>query len=153
VRWLDRVRLLWKLAKTERASPPQVAWAVGVGVFAGCTPAVGVHGWVAVGAATLFRLNRLYAFLGSRISSIVILPWIVLAEIQVAHRIRTGSFVALTKKDVLDHAREYLLDWCIGTLPVGGALAAIFALSAYAWAVRRARRERSEQPPAEDPAP
>ncbi|HSQ63792.1 MAG TPA: DUF2062 domain-containing protein, partial [Polyangiaceae bacterium] len=100
MRWANRVRTLWRLAKTERATPPQVAWAVGLGVFAGCTPALGLHGWIAVGAATLFRLNRLYAFLGSRVSSVFVLPWIVLCEVQLAHRVRTGSFLALTKSDV-----------------------------------------------------
>lgn len=140
MRWVDRVRTLWRLAKTERATPPQVAWAVGVGVFVGCTPAIGLHGWIAVGAATLFRLNRLYAFLGSRVSSIFVLPWIVLCEVQLAHRLRTGSFLALTKDDVLSKARDFLLDWCLGTLPVGGLLAAAFAVAAYAWASRRAPR-------------
>ncbi len=143
MRWVDRVRLLWRLAKSERASPPQVAWAVGTGVFVGCTPAIGLHGWIAVGAATLFRLNRLYAFLGSRVSSVFVLPWIVLAEVQLAHRVRTGSFVALTKDDVLAHAKEFLLDWCVGTIPVGGALAVLFALAAYSWAARRARAKRA----------
>jgi len=134
------VRTLWRLAKTERATPPQVAWAVGLGVFVGCTPALGLHGWIAVGAATLFRLNRLYAFLGSRVSSVFVLPWIVLCEVQLAHRVRTGSFLALTNSDVLEKARDFLLDWFLGTLPVGGALAALFAAAAYAWARRRASR-------------
>ena len=147
MRWANRVRTLWRLAKTERATPPEVAWAVGVGVFVGCTPALGLHGWIAVGAATLFRLNRLYAFLGSRVSSVFVLPWIVLCEVQLAHRMRTGSFLALTKSDVLAKARDFLLDWCIGTLPVGGAMAAFFAMAAYAWAKRRARRAADEPPP------
>ncbi len=144
MRWANRVRTLWRLAKTERATPPQVAWAVGVGVFVGCTPALGLHGWIAVGAATLFRLNRLYAFLGSRVSSVFVLPWIVLGEVQLAHRVRTGSFLALTKSDVLAKARDFVLDWGLGTIPIGAALGASFAAAAYAWARRRARRAASE---------
>ena len=134
-----QTRALWERAKSERASPGQIGWAFGVGVFAGCTPALLVHGWVALGLATLFRLNRLFAWIGSRVSNFVILPWIVLAEIQIAHRLRTGAFLALTKEDVLQQGPALLLDWCLGTLPVGGALGLLLGLLAFAISAFRAR--------------
>jgi uncharacterized protein (DUF2062 family) len=146
-------RALWVRAKSERASPAQIGWAFGIGVFAGCTPALLVHGWVALGLATLFRLNRLFAWIGSRVSNFMVLPWIVLAEIQVAHRLRTGAFLALTKEDALAQGPALLVDWCIGTLPVGGALAIFFGLLAYVVSAIRARRraaaptERTEATP------
>ena len=154
----DRIKTVWRLAREERASPREIFWAVFLGVFAGCTPAVGVHGWVAVGLATAFRKNRLFAWLGSRISNMVILPFIVIAEIEIAHVARTGDGVTLDRAHVLDQARELLLDWCLGAIPVGIALGLLIGAAAYAFALRRDRRRASApaitpSSPAEPPAP
>jgi len=141
----EKLKLLWLLAKSERATPREIGWAVAIGAFAGCTPAVGVHGWVAVGLATLARKSRLFAWLGSRISNMVFLPFIVLAEVQVSHRIRTGAFVELTRENILAQAPHLLLDWCLGTFPVGAAIGIVMGLSAWAFAHRRdARKARAE---------
>lgn len=128
---------LWALAKSERASPREIAIAVFLGAFAGCTPAIGIHGGLAIGAATLFRKNRLWAWIGSRISNMVFLPFIALAEIQVSHVARTGETVAIDRKTVLTRAPELLLDWCLGTIPVGIVIGAVCGGLAYAWASRR----------------
>ncbi len=150
-----RLVILWRLATREHATPRHVALAVGLGAFIGATPLMGFHGWIALGASTALRLNRLYTFLGSRVSSPFVLPFIVLAEIQLAHRVRCGEFVALTKDDVLAHAKGLLLDWCLGTIPVG--LAVGFALGALGYAITRrrlrSRRSTSECPPSDSPAP
>lgn len=145
-----RIRTLWMVAKNERGTPRELAWAVALGVFAGCTPAVGVHGWVAVGLATLFRKNRLFAWLGSRISNFVILPWIVLLEVQLSHRVRTGSFAPITKEHVIDQAASLLLDWILGSIPVGlllGALLGAVEYAFFAWRDRRRREEEAAKPP------
>lgn len=67
-----RTRELWERAKREHSTPREVGWSVGVGLFCGCTPFLGLHMWIALGLASPFRLNRLWAFLGSRVSSNVI---------------------------------------------------------------------------------
>ena len=117
-----------------------IGLAVAMGVFAGCTPALGFHGGLAVGLATLARLNRLWAFIGSRVSNFVIMPWIILGEVQLAHRVRTGNWLTITLEEAPDRAPELLLDWCLGTLPVGGGLAVIFGFVAYGLSRRRASR-------------
>jgi uncharacterized protein (DUF2062 family) len=149
-----RFRVLWRLATTERATPRQVALAVGLGAFIGATPVIGLHGWIAVGLATAMRLNRLYAFLGSRVSSPFVLPFLVIAEIQLAHRARCGEFIALTRADVLAHAPGMLLDWCLGTIPVGLAVGVLLGAVGYVVTSMRlrARRSPSECPPSNSPA-
>jgi uncharacterized protein (DUF2062 family) len=149
------MRVLWELAKNEHASPRQIAYAVGLGVFCGCTPGVGFHAAIGAFAATIFRLNRLWAIIGSRISNMLILPWIVLAEIQLAHRIRTGEWAVITLDNAMDTAGEMLLDWCIGSVPVGLALGLVFGALAYVIARWRAnvRAERERNAPAEGAAP
>lgn len=143
----EKLKLLWKLAKSERASPREIGWAVFWGTFAGCTPAVGFHGPLALAVATAVRKNRLWAWIGSRISNMLILPFIAIAEIQVAHRLRTGESLVLHYQDALGRAPELLLDWCLGTIPVGGAIGACAGLLAWAWATRRARRPPPAEPP------
>jgi uncharacterized protein len=142
----EKLRLLWKLAKSERASPREIGWAVAIGAFAGCTPAVGFHGPLAMGLATLARKNRLFAWFGSRISNMVFLPFIALAEIQASHRVRTGAWLVVDRERILEQAPHMLLDWCLGLLPVGGVIALAMGLLAYVLARRRdRRRERQER--------
>ncbi|HQY64896.1 MAG: DUF2062 domain-containing protein [Myxococcales bacterium] len=146
-------RRLWHRARNERATPREVGEAVFLGVFSGCTPAVGFHGWVAVFAATLFRRNRLYAWLGSRVSNFVFMPFIVLAEIQCSRLLRTGKLAPITREHVLEQAPELLLDWGLGSVVVGIALGALFGALAWRWAHRRDRREERARAAASAPAP
>jgi uncharacterized protein len=138
----QKIKALWLLAKNERAAPMEIFWAVFIGAFAGCTPAVGVHGALAIGLATLFRKNRLFAWLGSRISNMVFLPFIAYAEVQVAHRIRTGEWVEMTvdRDKALVQAAQLLLDWCLGTIPVGIVIGAAVGMLGWAWAKRRDKK-------------
>jgi uncharacterized protein (DUF2062 family) len=138
---IAKLRHLWHLAKNERATPREIGWAVAVGVFVGCTPALGMHGGIAVASATILRLNRLWAFIGSRTSAFFVLPLITYAEVEIAHHLRTGAWVTLDREHVIDQAKELLLDWFLGTIPVGGALALALGFMAYAFARRRARSQ------------
>ncbi len=140
-----KLRALWVRAKNERASPKQIGWAVGVGVFLGCSPAIGFHGGLAVVAATLFRLNRLWCWLGSRSSNIFIIPFLAAAQVEVAHRIRTGAWVAFDRSRMLEEATALLLDWFLGMIPVGFPLSVALGFAAYAWARRRTRLKDERQ--------
>ena len=143
-----KVKAIWQLARSERASPREIGWAFGIGAFLACTPAMGFHGWLALGAATVLKKNRLFAWLGSRISNMLILPFIVIAEVQVAHRLRAGEWLVLDRGTVIHQAPSLILDWCIGSIPVGGAIGILLGLLAWAIATHRQRRA-SPAPPAE----
>lgn len=144
------MRDLWERAKREPATPPKVGFSVGLGVFTACTPFIGFHFWLSLGLATLFRLNRVWAILGSRLSTTPILMLTTFAEIQVAHRLRTGGWVAMTWHHAFDHGRELLFDWFTGTVLVGGPIAIILGLVAYGLAHRwhqRVIQRRLDAPP------
>jgi uncharacterized protein (DUF2062 family) len=146
----ERARALWLQALRENTTPAKVGSSVGLGVFVGCTPFIGFHFAIALGLATLLRLNRVWALVGSRASFFVTLPWIILAEVDIAHRLRTGRWAPLLARDAIDHGREYLLDWWLGVIPVGCALGAALGLLTYLVARRRARltpRTLSRSPP------
>jgi len=149
--------VLWRRLLHEHATPREIGWAVGAGVLAGCTPIVGTHGIIAIAIATAFRLNKLWALLGSRTSNTLIFPWIVLAQVQLSHRIRTGAWLALTVDDVLGRWRGFLLDWLLGMIPVGAGLAVAFGTAAYvvsSLVVRiKARRRPAPPPPPSSESP
>jgi uncharacterized protein (DUF2062 family) len=161
-----RVRELWRLAWSEHSTPREVGWSVALGVFAGCTPFLGLHMWIALALATLFRVNRLWAFVGSRVSSNVFFAWIAFGEIELAHRLRLGAWAPLVPSEALKHGRQLLVDWFLGSALIGAALGAALGGLAYAAARRRQNRERltgqmphesrpptSESPPSRPPAP
>lgn len=140
-RWLwEKTKLLWQRAKSERAEPKEIGWAVAIGVFVGCSPALGFHTGVALFAATLFKKNRLFTWIGSRLCNALTLPFIAIAEVQVAHRVRAGVWLDIDRHHVLQQVPTLMLDWCLGLFPVGGGLAALFGLIAWQLAVRRDRR-------------
>lgn len=145
--WLWRkIKTLWQLAKNERATPKEIFWAIFLGVFIGCTPALGFHTVVVLSAATLFKVNRLFAWIGSRSSNALVLPFIIIAEIQVAHIVRTGSWATLDRSTIqLEHPFEsvgpLLVDWILGTIPVGCALGGLLGLLAWRFAIARDRRK------------
>jgi len=141
----EKIKTLWKLAKSERATPLEIGWAVALGAFAGCTPAVGFHGPLALGLATIFKKSRLFAWLGSRISNMVFLPFIAIAEVQVSHRIRCGEWADLDRHKAVDQAGSLLLDWCLGTIPVGIAIGFVMGLISWAFAKRRDRRQKARE--------
>ncbi len=119
--------------------------------------------WIALGLATALRLNRLWAFLGSRVSSNVLYVWLAFAEIQLAHRLRAGQWAPIAPAEVLAHGGELLLDWLLGAALIGAALAAVLGLLAYVLARRTTwlsprspdepRPPTSESPPTAPPAP
>jgi len=144
---LARLRGLWDQARREHSTPREVGWSVAVGVFSGCTPLWGLHMWIALGLASVLKLNRLWAFLGSRVSMAPIFVWIVFVEIELAHRVRTGAWAALTPTQALERGRELLGDWALGAPVVGLGLGAVLGLAAYGLALLRPVRDRTPGEP------
>ncbi len=129
-RTLDLVRDLWDRAKREHSSPREVGLSVGVGAFIACTPLVGFHLWLALGFATILKLNRLWAMIGSRLSTTPVFLVTTFAEIQLAHRVRTGTWVAMSLRQALARGPELVLDWAVGSVIVGAVVATIAGLVA-----------------------
>ena len=149
-RWAGAALVVaWERARREPSGPREIALSVGLGVFSACTPFLGFHMWIAMGLATVFRLNRVWAFLGSRSTFMPIFPGVVFAEIEVAHRLRRGEWLPLAPFEALSRGRELLWDWAVGTIVVGGAIAGVAAVASYGLASAAARR----LVPAAAPAP
>jgi hypothetical protein len=157
-------RTLLRTAVAEHAAPPKVALSVAVGTFCACTPLIGLHIWMALGLATLLRLNRLWAAVGSRATTAGLWPVVTFLEIEAAHRARFGVWVPISPSDAVAHGRELLLDWVLGTPLVGGFYALVLGAVAYLVARRldrgvtsstpgEPRPSSSESPPSAPPSP
>jgi uncharacterized protein (DUF2062 family) len=135
-RWLRICARLWESARSERSSPREIGWSIALGVFSGCTPFVGVHLGIALALATLLRLNRLWAALGSRISFAPVFACIAFCEIETGHRVHTGGWVPLSPHEAVARGKELVGDWLLGAVVLGGSLALVCGLAAYLWARR-----------------
>ncbi len=148
-----RARGLWERAKRERSSPAELGFSVAVGVFSACTPFLFLHMWIALGLATVFRLNRLWAFVASRLSIMPVFALITFSEIECAYRLRTGAWVPLVPREAIARGRELVIDWALGTVIVGGALVVLAGVVAYAMARRWQRPSTTHTPAAPHPPP
>jgi uncharacterized protein (DUF2062 family) len=131
-------RLVYRL-RTEGGGRGREAAAIAVGVFIGCSPFYGFHLILCIAASTLFRLSPLKTYLAANISIPLVAPWLVLAELQTGALMRRGtlhplSIVALKRTGAVVIGADLL----IGSLMVGGVLAALAAWGTFALASRRA---------------
>ena len=124
-------RVAWEL-RTEGVGPAREAAAIGLGVFIGCTPLYGFHLILCLITGRLLGLNRLKMYLAANISNPFLAPFVVLAELQTGAWIRRGRLHALT----LDAVRNvdpwtFGADLIVGSLVVGGVLAAVSGTATY----------------------
>ncbi len=118
--------------RTEAGTPLQKALSVGLGVLVGSTPLYGLHFTLCVALATLFRLNRIHAYLASHINNLITLPLFLYVEFGTGHWLRTGAWPELSLGDLRRAgALEFGYDLFIGTLVVGPILATILTVVAY----------------------
>ncbi|HEY4589438.1 MAG TPA: DUF2062 domain-containing protein, partial [Thermoanaerobaculia bacterium] len=128
--------ILYKL-RTEGMSPGKQAAAVALGVFIGISPLYGLHLALCILLARLFRLNAGLTYLAAHISLPGITPFLILAELETGRRLRGQSYIHVHMHNLRElDLRQAALDLTLGTLAIGGGLAALFALLAW-WLARR----------------
>lgn len=139
----SRLRRLVYGLRTEGGGRGREAAAIGVGVFIGCSPFYGFHLILCIAVSTLFRLNRLKTYLAANISIPLVAPWLLLAELQTGALIRRGTLHPLSIAAIQRTGAVVIgLDVLIGSLVVGGVLAALAAWGTFALADREAGDDR-----------
>jgi uncharacterized protein (DUF2062 family)/2-polyprenyl-3-methyl-5-hydroxy-6-metoxy-1,4-benzoquinol methylase len=147
-RWSSKIRELAGRLWREHSSPSRLGAAVAVGIVVGCSPFFGLHFWIGLGLALLLRLNKVAVLLGSQISIPPLAPFLGFASVQLGALMLSGQMVELTVDDfsisnLPELLRHFLLNWVVGGLALGLALAALgFCLTAAL--VRRRRRRAAE---------
>jgi uncharacterized protein (DUF2062 family) len=128
--------LLYKL-RTEGTSPRKQASAVALGVFIGCTPLYGFHLALCVLFSRLLRLNSGLTYLAAHVSLPGVWPLLVLAELETGRRLRGQSYLHVRLSDLKTLGfRQAGIDLVIGTVVIGGLLAALLGLLTL-WMARR----------------
>lgn len=106
----------------SRNSPRDVALAIGIGVFIGCTPLLGFHSIIAGMVAFAFRINAIYLLIGTQISIPPLAPFLILVSITVGKWLRGPHADSLTSSS---------LNWIIGSMVVGTVLGLVIGALAY----------------------
>ena len=65
---------------TEQTSPFKSAFAVAIGVFVGVLPVFGLHTIIVAGISFLFRLNFIYLWMGTHVSTPPLIPFVVMGS-------------------------------------------------------------------------
>jgi uncharacterized protein (DUF2062 family)/cyclopropane fatty-acyl-phospholipid synthase-like methyltransferase len=128
-----RLQRLVHALRSEGASRPREAWAIGLGVFIGCSPLIGLHLALAIGLGWLFGLNRIKVYLAANLVNPLVLPFVLLAEVQSGSWLRRGHTYPLTIDAVKSMNVWHLgSDLLIGSLVVGGLLGTLIGVATYA---------------------
>ena len=119
--------------RTEGRGPARETAAIACGVFIGCLPFYGFHLLICWVVGWACRLNRLKLYLAANISNPFVAPFLLFAELQTGSYLRRGAFHTLTLDAVRQTGAVALgVDLLLGSVVVGGALAALAALGTYA---------------------
>ncbi|HVT61533.1 MAG TPA: DUF2062 domain-containing protein [Thermoanaerobaculia bacterium] len=149
--WKIRLRELLYRLRIEGDSPARQAGAVALGVFIGCTPLYGFHLPLCLVFARLLGVNRLKTYIAAHISTPVVAPFLIFAEIQAGRRLRGAPPLSIRpsrfRKDFQDYAIWHWHFWhwrswsdlVVGSIVLGILLAALFGLLTF-WLLRRGRR-------------
>jgi uncharacterized protein (DUF2062 family) len=132
--WLRR---LYMTLRTEHRTPGKVGFAVGVGVFVGCSPFWGVHFPIAVLLATLFRLNRALVYASAYLGNPLTAGPMLFAEVQIGHRLLHGVWLPVTISNVETlGVLGIFTNLLLGSIVLGLALGALCGVAA--WVIARA---------------
>jgi uncharacterized protein (DUF2062 family) len=149
-------------------SPRRLAASLAIGVFISCTPFYGLHTLLAIGAAYVFRVNKVAAVTGAWLNLPWFAPFVYGLSLKVGEFILSGgegqSFLSrLSLQELsaeigsslsLDHIKEGFLTFSkwmfmaskplfLGTTIVGGVLA-ILTYAVALGAIQKIRRARGE---------
>jgi uncharacterized protein (DUF2062 family) len=121
----QRLRALWKMD----LSPVAVGLGVGLGIFVGCSPFIGLHTLMIFGLAALLRINPWVALLSSQISLPPLFLGIAAAEVWVGEWIRFGH-ASLPKISDATAFAQWLWSHALGSWLLGsGLLGGLFAVA------------------------
>jgi SAM-dependent methyltransferase/uncharacterized protein (DUF2062 family) len=126
-------RAFYYLRTEGSSSPSHDAWAIGLGLFIGCSPLIGLHLGLCFLAGWIFGLNRVKLYLAANLINPLIMPIVMFTEIQVGSWVRRGQTypISLDGLASLD-PWHFGLDLFIGSLFIGGAIGSVVGFLTFA---------------------
>jgi len=127
--WLSPMKTIRALRREEGA-PRMLALGLAVGVFIACLPLYGVQTLLCLFAARKFKLHPLPVVAGGQLSIPPVAPLLIFLCAAVGHVVLHGEWPAPVSLQVMRQAivspaalRGFAVDWCVGGVLVGFALA------------------------------
>ena len=121
---LNTLLVVVSLFKTHR-SPGEFSSALGLGVFVGCTPFFGFHTLIIAALAFFLRLNVVVMWIGTHVSTPLLAPFVVMAEIWIARH-----WLGMAGVDGNSHKQDFM-QWMAGSLVLGVGLGLAVTLLCY----------------------
>lgn len=142
---LHPIRLISELL-AEHAHPPRLGVAAAFGAVVGALPLPGLHTVLVYVGARRFGLNRILALGTNQLGMPPVVPALC---IEVGHYLRHGEFLTeISFRTLGREAPQRFLEWLVGSLVVGPALAVVAGVSVWVLAmiVQRRLPEAAETP-------
>jgi uncharacterized protein (DUF2062 family) len=129
------IRPLWNRLVRDRASPIELAVAVGIGALIGVSPFYGLHWLIALFVATRWNLNVLAMYLGTQVSFPLLAPfWAVACTVLgslIWHQSWPDVSMASIEVSPFGWVGEAFLMWLVGWPPVGLVTGVFIGLLVY----------------------
>ena len=133
----------------EHAEPGRLGVAVGLGVWIGCSPLLGLQTVLAIAAASALRVNRLAVIAGSQVSIAPLAPFVLFADLQIGSLCVRGQWYPTSVAAMRAvHSWRQLADLLV-LLAFGGAIGGAVLGVATAAATTFLIREWRGQTPSE----
>ena len=132
--WISPARA-WRQLRQEETGAQEIASGLAVGVFIANLPLYGVQTLLSLVAARKLRLHPLSVVAGSHLSTPPVGPLLIALAIGVGHFLLHGNWIEMPRWEStwsgwLHLFGRLMLEWSVGALVVGGALAlATFVLA------------------------
>ncbi|MGO8998498.1 MAG: DUF2062 domain-containing protein [Polyangiaceae bacterium] len=140
----------WTRLRGGELTPLRAAASVAVGLAIGVTPLYGLHLWIVIAVCVPLRLDAALAYLAANISLPFVIPFILLAEVELGSLARTGHALALSAAEAQRRAfGELAKEVVVGTAILSPVLAVVGGAITFAIASRavRAKRETKRAAP------
>lgn len=120
-------RAIYYLRTEGSGSRSHDAWAIGLGLFIGCSPIIGGHLAMCLVAGWVFGLNRVKLYLAANLIGIPLMAPVLFAELQIGSWLRRGHAYPISM-DALGTINPWLFgqDIFVGSLVFGGLLGGFF---------------------------
>jgi SAM-dependent methyltransferase len=119
--------------RTEGGSRARDAWAVGLGLFIGFSPLIGLHLGICLLVGWLLGLNRVKLYLSANLANPLIMPFILFAEVQTGAWLRQGHAYEMTMAELQTmDVWHFGQDLFVGSLIVGAIAGALVGALTFA---------------------
>jgi uncharacterized protein (DUF2062 family) len=134
--WISPARA-WRQLRQEQTGAQEMASGLAVGVFIANLPLYGVQTLLSLFAARKLRLHPLSVVAGSHLSTPPIGPLLIALAIGVGHFLLHGNWIEMPRWEStwsgwVQLFGRVMLEWSLGSLVVGGALATVTFVLAHA---------------------